>query len=253
MPMRQRRRTVGTERKPIHSQADWVRNQERRAGQQERRRVINSASDLLGGGFGPTATLIQDWNDPQATFNGFFYSVENLSLNSPDGSLDWAGIVVAEVDNGFGIQEVWASHAGTPPRRYTRRWETVGSAVAYTPWVGQGDWITTGIVSSGCTILEQAYRVNGLTVTLSVEVSLTVALTSGADGNLSNTQLLQVPVDIAPVNCPRVQGEPLACGASGPLCSYAVLPTGVVNICATVPSTTLPVGQQLSIGGTYSL
>jgi hypothetical protein len=249
-----RRPTVGTERKAIYDFEGWAKETGRRLGTLDRRPSPRTAQDLLGQGFGPTATLIQDWNDPVASFNGYYYSVENLSLNSPDSGEAWVGIVVAETDNVAGIQEVWTSHSGSPPRRFTRRWSTTGSAVTFTDWIGDDVWQTSGItVVAACTIVEQAWRQRGTIVEVSIDISTTVAFTGGADGNLVNTALLQVPSAIAPVDCPRVQGMPLQAGASGPMATWAILPTGTIIICATSPGLTIPSGSQMTVGGSYSL
>lgn len=243
---------VSGSRKAVTGVDGWMKNVDRVQGQLDRRRQISSASDLLGGGFGPTATLIQDWNVEDATFNGFFYSEASISLNSPDPTIGWAGIVIAEADRQFGIQEVWSSHDGVPPRRYVRRFSTAGGARSYTAWTGDTEWQTSGIEVAGTvSIVEQQWRVSNRTVFISVDMLLTAPFTTPVLGNISNTQLLQVPAEIAPSNAPFNQS--LTSGYSGPLASWCITPTGAILLTASVPSVTLAAGSQLTCGGSYSL
>lgn len=243
---------MGTERKVIQNMDDWMLDKNRSARQQSRRRQITQASDLLGGGFGPTATLIQDWNDDLVTFNGFFYSVAGLSLNSPDASQGWAGIVISEGDREFGIQEVWTSHSGAPPRRWTRRWSTIGGVRSYTAWVGDGVWQTGGITAIGsCTISSQQWRLAGQIVFLDVVITLTANFVAAPDGQLADPPMLQMPPAAIPTFGPSAQM--LMSSAVGPIVGYSVLPTGQIVMSATGPGLTLPSTAVLSLGGSYSL
>lgn len=119
---------------PIDTFGRWQNHTERRLIAQERQPRIYHAYDLLGPGFGATATELLDWNQEEATFNGFFWSQID-ALNSPDTSHEWLGIAVVEDDNQRGIQVAWMADAGDPPAVYLRRFENFDApSPLFTPW-----------------------------------------------------------------------------------------------------------------------
>lgn len=113
------------------TQADWMRQQEKRVLHQERRPSAASASDLLGPGFGPTAVELVDWNSDEAAFNGFFWSGPG-AINSPDPNAYWLGTIISQ-DQLFGVQQI-VERTGT--RKYIRRFSGLGGSTvrSYTPW-----------------------------------------------------------------------------------------------------------------------
>jgi len=112
---------------------DWMRGVEKRVLHEERRPQVRSASDLLGPGFAPYATPINDWNTDTAAFNGYFWTPVG-ALNSPDGARQWIGTTVAYSD-GSGVQEVSEKgFAGSPPDRYIRTFRTQGGIRVYSAW-----------------------------------------------------------------------------------------------------------------------
>lgn len=117
------------------SGGQWMRTQEKRINRQERRPSVNTAQDLLGPGFAPTAQRLLDWNSDEATFNGIFYS-EPGAVNSPDDTRFWIGTVVSQ-SNEFGIQRVMEFHLTAPSlTEYVRAFYlTSGSAHRfYSAW-----------------------------------------------------------------------------------------------------------------------
>ncbi len=239
-----------------HTYGDVHSSQTKAIGQLQRRPPIRQASDLLGPGFGPTATLIQDWNDDQTAFNGFFYSIAPSVHNGPDATVSWAGITIAEVDGTFGVQRVWASHTSSPdiPREYYRTWRdpSASGIRSYTAWTGSTDWATTGItVFADCTITSQQWRLDGRTVFMSAHIVLTTTITVGADGNVGNHALLQMPLGAIPGG---TMFQALSGGPDGPVTTWHVeANTGKVYLDATSPGATLTSGTLLAVGGSYSI
>jgi hypothetical protein len=90
---------------------DWMREIEKRLLHEERRPQIRNAADLLGPGIAPYSVLIQDWEQAETFFNGFFHS-EPGALNSPDGTRYWMGVSQSGSDL-YGIQRV-SEYRGYP-------------------------------------------------------------------------------------------------------------------------------------------
>lgn len=119
---------------------DWMREVEKRILHEERRPMVRTASDLLGPGIAPFSILINDWNDSQTSFNGYFHSEPN-ALNTPDSSKYWMGTSQA-TEEGFGIQRVTeyfgpSVEAKWPQPVYVRRFYTGGQAGTqrqFSPW-----------------------------------------------------------------------------------------------------------------------
>ena len=92
------------------SMDDWMRGQEKRVMREERRPRISSASDLLGPGFGPTATELTDWNAEEARFNGFFYSAGDAENVPLPGYYWWMGLAISTGNHT--LQIVWSHGPG---------------------------------------------------------------------------------------------------------------------------------------------
>jgi hypothetical protein len=96
---------------------DWMRSQEKRVMHEERRPRVTTAADILGPGFGPTATPLLDWNAEEARFNGFFYS-EGDATNAPhDDAMLWMGTVIS---TGHHAIQVVYSHGDGPIEQWMR-------------------------------------------------------------------------------------------------------------------------------------
>jgi hypothetical protein len=124
---------------------DWMRFMEKRLMHEERRPQIRDAEDLLGAGFGngEFANQTFDWNSPDCRSDGYWYSLANQVINSPDNTKAWMGFTEGAAD-GHGIQTVWSSATAgpgvTPAVMYTRQFWTVNDVVTYGTWqqVGGG-------------------------------------------------------------------------------------------------------------------
>lgn len=119
---------------PIETGLDTVREMSRAISNQERRPQIRQAKDLLGPGFGATATELLDWNSSTARFNGFWFSVD--ALNGPTLTGRYLGLTVAS-SSGEVTQLAISHDLGTLTgnRIYSRRLHTQDSqAAAYSPW-----------------------------------------------------------------------------------------------------------------------
>lgn len=75
--------------------ADFLGQQSKRLGQEERRPQVRKASDLLGPGFAPFAVTIDDLNGDVAAFNGMFI-VPPGTPGSPDSAKWWVGETIAD-------------------------------------------------------------------------------------------------------------------------------------------------------------
>lgn len=112
---------------------DWMRHMEKRVMAEERRPVIRDASDLLGEGFDTTAHQTFDWNGDPQRLNGYWWSDENLVLNSPDDTKSWMGFTEGN-DQGEGIQVVWTMEDNLL-EQWQRRFSTENEVTTYSPWV----------------------------------------------------------------------------------------------------------------------
>lgn len=125
--------------RPVVNFNDWMRDIERRVLREERRPVIRNATDIVGPGIGPYTKRVTDWDTDAPAVNGFFYSVANQIINSPDDTLDWMGLVEAN-PNGQGLQRVWqyitdVTDPNPSPTLYTRAFVTnADGSRTYTEW-----------------------------------------------------------------------------------------------------------------------
>ena len=95
--------------RPTVSMNDWMRDIEKRLMHEERRPSVAPAIDVVGPGIGPYTQLVEDWDSDGPIVNGFFYSTPgspNATLNSPDDTKHWVGIVESN-PYGQGVQRVW--------------------------------------------------------------------------------------------------------------------------------------------------
>lgn len=228
-----------------------MRDQEKRTIRQERRPQIYSATDILGEGFGPTATQLLDWNDDVAILNGYFWSPVG-SINSPDADSEWAGIVIAEDESVFGVQIIWSVRESDPPREYRRRFSSPsGSTRTYTPWRGDLDWQYDGCTPlNGATIAWQQHKVSYPLVSISARISLGATIAVDPDGGVINTGLLQLPVSLIPAS---VNPQYLGGSSLGPGTWWLVDNTGVIQMTATVPGAVLDAGTDVAVMGIFML
>lgn len=118
-----------------HTGVELLGQMSRQIDLQDRRTRIPNASQILGPGLGPRATLLTDWNAEETTFNGIFYS-EAGSLNSPDSADGWIGTSFTTPD-GRGVQEVTPIGEASP--LYRRIFASSGSGTrTFGVWVGPG-------------------------------------------------------------------------------------------------------------------
>jgi hypothetical protein len=119
---------------PVETAFDMFRDISRTLVGQERRPQVTNARDLLGPGFGATATELLDWNSASARFNGFWSSVD--ALNGPTATGRYLGLSIASADGQ--VTQVAIAHdsgvlVGNPI--YVRRLHTRESQAAqYTTW-----------------------------------------------------------------------------------------------------------------------
>lgn len=121
-----------------HTLEDWMRREEKRMLDRERRPMPRRASDLLGPGIASHAVQLVDWSSAETAFNGFFYSVPG-ALNSPDSTRYWMGLTMA-TDEAYGQQVAWEYRLETPtliPTQIgaTRTFRPLGATREFTPWV----------------------------------------------------------------------------------------------------------------------
>lgn len=168
---------------------DWMRRVEKRLLRQERRPVINHASDLMGPGLAPRAVMIRDWNSTETTFNGMWFSPPG-SLNTPDTNQYWTGITIAS-DGGYGMQIVWNYRdVAWPATQYIRKFYKQGTTRGYSSWAAIGAGGTPGphthIIAD----------VTGLQAALDAKVPTTTTLTAGlgltGGGDLSTSRTFAV-------------------------------------------------------------
>lgn len=121
--------------------ADYFLHQKKKMAVADRRPVIRRASDLVGPGIAEGAVRLGDFNDPLATFNGFYSAVPG-ALNAPDAQMplhereDFIGQVVS--DSALGGRQVFTGLAtGIEFSRTFRRSPTDPSAIAWGAWGGQ--------------------------------------------------------------------------------------------------------------------
>lgn len=115
---------------------DWMRGMERRISALERRGGIASPRALLGNGIGPMATRTVDWNSNDTLLNGWYFS-DALSINSPNPTYAWLGMVIASYP-GHGLQVVWSHNLAAPSAvlNYVRQYHRHASenVAEFTAW-----------------------------------------------------------------------------------------------------------------------
>lgn len=82
--------------------SDYFGHQQKKNTLADRRPVVRRPSDLVGPGIGAQAVRLSDYNDPLATFNGFF-SDDGTALNSPLAGSPFVGHIISDPDLG-GVQ-----------------------------------------------------------------------------------------------------------------------------------------------------
>lgn len=112
---------------------DYLRGQQKRVAIEQRRPVIRKASDLVGPGIGATATVITDYNDVLATFNGY-YSSEAGALYAPNSTEAFVGSVVMDSTLG-GVQTFTSLSTGVEYRRTFIRNPSDESSISFGAWV----------------------------------------------------------------------------------------------------------------------
>jgi hypothetical protein len=116
----------------IHDFESWMRQVEKRGNRANRRRQISKASDLLGPGFGPTATQIDDWSSDTAAFTGQFWGPAG-TLNSPDSGSAWIGNTLSS-DPLNGIQHLWRFMESGATTESVRRFREVDGLRVFESW-----------------------------------------------------------------------------------------------------------------------
>lgn len=98
---------------------DYLQHQKKQGQIDNRRPVIRKASDLVGPGISANATVISDFNDTLATFDGYFGAVAGAA-NAPTSGQAYVGIVTSDGDLG-GMQVFYGmTDGGTYKRMFTR-------------------------------------------------------------------------------------------------------------------------------------
>lgn len=116
-----------------------MRGLEKRVGHEERRPRITHARDLLGAGFAPYATRIDDWDTPAARLNGFWYSIDGA--NAPTATGTYIGISIGAGEGTIvQLASLHRANDAIPDQFQIRRGHAHASRqVSYSPWVLLGD------------------------------------------------------------------------------------------------------------------
>jgi hypothetical protein len=131
---------------------DFFNTQKKKLSIADRRPVIRQASDLVGPGIAAAATLVTDWSDTLATYNGF-YSSDIGAFDAPNSTSQFVGTVV--MDSAFGgvqtlypldqdgayYQRTFLRNPGDADTIYWQPWVLCGAFS--TPFLQLGSGITT--------------------------------------------------------------------------------------------------------------
>lgn len=114
--------------------ADYFAGQKKRGAIDARRPNISKAADLVGPGIDKHAIRLTNFNDPLATYNGYFAATGDAA-ESPDGDADsrWVGIVVSDAEFG-GWQEFTRLEDGVVMRRVFTRAPYAPEVVTWQNW-----------------------------------------------------------------------------------------------------------------------
>lgn len=112
--------------------ADYFLHRQKEGNLSDRRPVIRKPSDLVGPGIAAQAVRIADFNDPLATFNGFFSAAAG-ALNAPNADEVFVGTVVGDAEFG-GVQRFTGLTSGTDFKRMFRRRPNDPSYITWTVW-----------------------------------------------------------------------------------------------------------------------
>lgn len=111
---------------------DYFGHQKKATTLADRRPVIRRASDLVGPGINANAVRISNFNDPLATYNGYFSAAPGASA-APNSTDTFVGTVTSDSDFG-GVQDFTSMETGD---RYVRRFVRSpldASAIEWKPW-----------------------------------------------------------------------------------------------------------------------
>lgn len=138
---------------------DYLLGEKKRLALDQRRPVIRRASDLVGPGIASGAVRISDFNDPLATFNGYYSAVAGAP-NAPTTTEAFIGQVVS--DEELGGRQVFTGLSTNT--EYSRTFSRNPSDVNALVW---GKWTGERIPASG-----QGLVINSLTVPENVQTIL---------------------------------------------------------------------------------
>ena len=133
---------------------DYLSHQKKATQVADRRPVIRKPSDLVGPGIAQSATVVTDWNNTLATFNGYFSSSRALNAPVPDAGDDdydshlYAGFVTMDATYG-GKQIITDLETGLDYSRIFRRAPVDPNTIVWGPWVGSNAPDPSAYASSG--------------------------------------------------------------------------------------------------------
>lgn len=122
--------------RPEIDAADFFGNGKKRQALEQRRPVIRKASDLVGPGIGANTTLITNFNDPLAMYNGFF-SAKNGADNAPSSG-EFVGLTISD-DSMGGTQQFTRLSDGAEFSRVFHRAAADAQSITWDAWVPSTD------------------------------------------------------------------------------------------------------------------
>lgn len=111
---------------------DYFRAQQKRVAIEQRRPVIRKASDLVGPGIGSEAVVVTDYNDPLATFNGYFSSAPG-ALYAPNSTDPFIGSTFMDATLG-GVQSLTSLVTSIEYTRAFVRNPSDESSISFSVW-----------------------------------------------------------------------------------------------------------------------